>query len=159
LTGARGRAAVDWLEVSRNRCDRVGLEQLWAAVPEPMRLSRFAESTVPAGYARPKYLFLAPVMNRNGDRPYATNSLRQLLTKLASRLDVRDSTGTLIDFNRTHRFRHTVATNLLNSGVPLHVVQRYLGHLTPAMSLIYAQTLQSTAEAELALPQDHRRRS
>jgi hypothetical protein len=26
---------------------------------------------------------------------------------------VRDSTGALVDFNRTHRFRHTVATNLL----------------------------------------------
>jgi len=27
-------------------------------------------------------------------------------------LDVRDSTGALVDFNRTHRFRHTVATGL-----------------------------------------------
>ncbi len=114
-------------------------QQQWAA-------RYFAEHGAPG--VMPKYLFLAPVMNRNGDRPYASTSLRQLLTKLASRLDVRDSTGTLIDFNRTHRFRHTVATNLLNSGVPLHVVQRYLGHLTPAMSMIYAQTLQSTAEAE-----------
>ena len=41
-----------------------------------------------------------------------------------------------------------MATNLLNAGVPLHVVQRYLGHLTPTMTMTYAQTLQSTAEAE-----------
>ena len=61
---------------------------------------------------------------------------------------MRDSTGAVVDFNRTHRFRHTVATSLLNTGVPLHVVQRYLGHLTPTMSMTYAQTLQSTAEAE-----------
>ena len=61
---------------------------------------------------------------------------------------MRDSTGALVDFNRTHRFRHTVATSLLNTGVPLHVLQRYLGHLTPTMSMTYAQTLQSTAEAE-----------
>ena len=85
-------------------------------------------------------------MNRNGDRPYSDNVLRSLLTELAARLDVRDSTGALVDFHRTHRFRHTVATNLLNTGVPLHVVQRYLGHLTPTMSMTYAQTLQSTAE-------------
>jgi integrase len=96
----------------------------------------------------PKYLFLAVQMNRNGDRPYSGNTLRNLLTDLAVRLDVRDSTGALVDFNRTHRFRHTVATSLLNSGVPLHVLQRYLGHLTPTMSMTYAQTLQSTAEAE-----------
>lgn len=96
----------------------------------------------------PKYLFLAAQMNRNGHRPYSGNTLRNLLTDLAIRLDVRDSSGALVDFNRTHRFRHTVATGLLNSGVPLHVLQRYLGHLTPTMSMTYAQTLQSTAEAE-----------
>ncbi len=77
-------------------------------------------------------------MNRNGDRPYSGNSLRQALSKLAARLEVRDGTGTLVDFNRTHRFRHTVATNLLNNGVPIQVLQRYLGHLTPTMSMVYA---------------------
>ncbi|MFB7327617.1 hypothetical protein [Streptomyces sp. NPDC056190] len=41
---------------------------------------------------------------------------------LARRLDIRDSAGRLVDFNRTHRFRHTKATSLLNAGVPLHVV-------------------------------------
>jgi hypothetical protein len=106
----------------------------------------FAEHGAPG--RTPKYLFLATKMNRNGDRPYTDRTLRQLLTELATRLDVRDSAGKLVDFNRTHRFRHTVATSLLNAGVPLHVLQRYLGHLTPTMSMTYAQTLQSTAEAE-----------
>jgi hypothetical protein len=32
--------------------------------------------------------------------------------------------------------------------VPLHVVQRYLGHLSPEMTMIYAKTLASTHEAE-----------
>ena len=117
----------------------IGEQQQWAQ-------QRFAEHG--AAGKTPKYLFLATAMNRNGDRPYPGQTLRQLLSELAARLDVRDSTGKLIDFNRTHRFRHTVATNLLNAGVPLHVLQRYLGHLTPTMSLTYAQTLQSTAEAE-----------
>ena len=74
----------------------------------------FAEHGAPG--KTPKYLFLATKMNRNGDRPYTDRTLRQLLTELATRLDVRDSTGALVDFNRTHRFRHTVATNLLNAG-------------------------------------------
>lgn len=106
----------------------------------------FAEHGAPG--TTPKYLFLAAQMNRNGDRPYTDRTLRSLLTELAVRLDVRDSTGALVDFHRTHRFRHTVATSLLNAGVPLHVLQRYLGHLTPTMTMTYAQTLQSTAEAE-----------
>ena len=96
----------------------------------------------------PKYLFLAGQMNRNGDRPYPGGTLHARLSELARRLNVRDSAGALVDFNRTHRFRHTVATNLLNSGVPIHVLQRYMGHPTPAMTMHYAQTLQSTAEAE-----------
>ena len=40
------------------------------------------------------------------------------------------------------------ATSLLNAGVPIHVVQRYLGHLSPAMTMHYAQTLAETHEAE-----------
>jgi len=96
----------------------------------------------------PKYLFLAARKNRNGDRPYSATRLRAVLEQLARRLDIRDSTGAVVDFNRTHRFRHTKATSLLNAGVPLHVVQRYLGHLSPEMTMIYAKTLASTHEAE-----------
>ena len=114
-------------------------QQEWAA-------RYFAEHGAPG--KTPKYLFLAALKNRNGDRPYPSMTLRQMLTRLANRLDIRDDTGRLVDFNRTHRFRHTVATGLLNTGVPLHVVQRHLGHLTPTMTMTYAQTLQSTAEAE-----------
>jgi integrase len=97
---------------------------------------------------RPRYLFLGMLFNRNADRPYVSATLHRGLTELAQRLDIRDSTGRLIDFQRTHRFRHTRATSLLNAGVPIHVVQRYLGHLSPAMTMHYAQTLAETHEAE-----------
>lgn len=97
---------------------------------------------------RAKYLFLAARMNRNGDRPYSMTQLHGVLRELARRLDIRDSAGRLVDFQRTHRFRHTKATTLLNAGVPLHVVQRYLGHLTPTMTMTYAQTLAATHERE-----------
>ena len=114
-------------------------QQQWAG-----RFLAAAQSPV----ASPKYLFLAARNNRNGDRPYSPGRLRDLLAQLARRLDVRDAAGAAVDFNRTHRFRHTKATSLLNAGVPLHVVQRYLGHLSPEMTMIYAKTLASTHEAE-----------
>ena len=98
--------------------------------------------------ARPRYLFLGLLFNRNADRPYVAATLHRVLTELARRLDIRDSAGRLVDFRRTHRFRHTRATSLLNAGVPIHVVQRYLGHLSPAMTMHYAQTLAETHEAE-----------
>jgi integrase len=96
----------------------------------------------------PKYLFLAARMNRNGDRPYSMAQLNDMLTRLAARLGITDAAGRPVDFQRTHRFRHTRATSLLNAGVPVHVVQRYLGHLSPAMTMRYARTLAETAEAE-----------
>lgn len=97
---------------------------------------------------RPRYLFLGLLSNRNADRPYPSATLHKAVTELARRLDVHDAAGHLVDFQRTHRFRHTKATSLLNAGVPIHVVQRYLGHLSPAMTMHYAQTLAETAEAE-----------
>ena len=47
-----------------------------------------------------------------------------------------------------HRFRHTRGTDLINAGVPVHVVQRYLGHLSPEMTMRYAHTLRETHERE-----------
>jgi hypothetical protein len=60
----------------------------------------------------------------------------------------RDSVNRPVTISRTHSFRHTRATNLLNAGVPLHVVMRYFGHVTPAMTMHYAKTLSQTAERE-----------
>jgi integrase len=130
--------APDTILVDQETVAIIRAQQLWADSALAGR------GTVTA----PKYLFLAARKNRNGDRPYSSARLRDVLTGLARRLDVRDSTGSFVDFQRTHRFRHTKATSLLNAGVPLHVVQRYLGHLTPEMTMRYAHTLASTQEAE-----------
>ncbi|GAA3422486.1 tyrosine-type recombinase/integrase [Streptosporangium vulgare] len=97
---------------------------------------------------RAKYLFLAHKMNRHADKAFPLERVHQTLAEFAQQLDIRDSIGRLVDFNRTHRFRHTKATSLLNAGVPLHVVQRYMGHLSPTMTMEYAETLAATHEAE-----------
>jgi integrase len=61
-------------------------------------------------------------MNRKADHPYPYERINARLSEFASRLDIRDSTGRLVDFNRTHRFRHTKATSLLNSIVKLTLI-------------------------------------
>jgi hypothetical protein len=101
-----------------------------------------------ASAALPRYLFVAAKRNRHGLRPYNANTLRHRLGKLAEQLQIRDSTGVVVDFQRTHRLRHTKATELINAGVPLHVVQRYLGHRSPEMTMHYAATLAATHERE-----------
>lgn len=96
----------------------------------------------------PKYLFLGVRHQFQGNRPRPYNSYRSALVKLDQIHGLTDSAGHPLRFTQTHRLRHTRATELLNDGVPIHVVQRYLGHASPEMTLRYAATLAATAEAE-----------
>jgi integrase len=96
----------------------------------------------------PKYLFLAREGNRNGDRPFSYVTITAVLAAYSKMIDLRDSQGKPLSISRTHSFRHTRATNLLNAGTPIHVAMRYMGHKTPTMFMHYAQTLSTVAEHE-----------
>lgn len=96
----------------------------------------------------PKYLFVKSHNNLRAQHPYISNVFRAQLRKLVEQTGMTDSDGQPLQLTKTHRFRHTKATKLINSGVPLHVVQRYMGHTSPEMTMHYAQTLDSTAKAE-----------
>lgn len=96
----------------------------------------------------PKYLFVGVRFHHQGQRPRSYDSYSNVLSRLDTIHGLTDSAGRPLKFSQTHRLRHTRATELLNDGVPIHVVQRYLGHASPEMTLRYAATLQATAEAE-----------
>lgn len=97
---------------------------------------------------QPRYLFLGLKNQHRGLRPRPYTSYRVMLQKLDTLHTLVDSAGRPLRFTQTHRLRHTRATELLNDGVPFHVVQRYLGHKSPEMTARYAATLAATAEAE-----------
>ena len=92
----------------------------------------------------PKYLFLRTTRNRMGDKPYPMTTMHLRFSRLTSLLDISDSVGRRVAVSKTHQFRHTAATNLINAGVPLHVVMRYFGHVSPDMTLHYAVTSAQT---------------
>ncbi|WP_223987877.1 tyrosine-type recombinase/integrase [Arthrobacter sp. NicSoilB8] len=96
----------------------------------------------------PKYLFVRAQSNLQGVHPYQAGQFRNQLRRLVALAGLTEPDGTALDLGKTHRFRHTKATSLINGGVPLHVVQRYMGHLSPEMTMHYAQTLDATAKAE-----------
>ncbi|MEN6508630.1 MAG: tyrosine-type recombinase/integrase, partial [Smithella sp.] len=50
---------------------------------------------------------------------------------------------------RLHDLRHTFATYLLKSGVPLHVVQAILGHANISTTQIYAKVLDKTKKEQM----------
>lgn len=103
------------------------------------------------------YLFPALVSNPRGLRPRTAGSYLGRLGQLDRLVNLTDSHGRPLSFSKSHRLRHTKATTLLNLGAPIHVVQRYMGHRSPAMLMHYAQTLATTAEREfLALAKINR---
>jgi hypothetical protein len=95
-----------------------------------------------------RYLFPKLAGNRKGTRAWTTSCYDQTLRRFSVMLDLRDSGGQPLSYSRSHRLRHTKATTLLNAGAPIHVVQRYLGHRSPEMTMRYAATLATTAERE-----------
>ena len=95
-----------------------------------------------------RYLFPKLSGNRKGTRAWTTSYYDGTLRKFSAMLDLRDSDGRELSYSRSHRLRHTKATTLLNAGAPIHVVQRYLGHRSPEMTMRYAATLATTAERE-----------
>jgi integrase len=96
----------------------------------------------------PRYLFLAIAQNNRGRHSYPKTTVTRRLQQLAELADIRDSQGQRPPLSHVHRFRHTRGTSLINAGVPVHVVQRYLGHLSPEMTMRYAHTLRETHERE-----------
>ncbi|PVB10799.1 tyrosine-type recombinase/integrase [Mycobacteroides abscessus] len=95
-----------------------------------------------------KYLFVGMVHQHQGQRARPYTSYLNSLKKLDTIHRLTDAQGNPLRFSQTHRLRHTRATELLNDGVPFHVVQRYLGHRSPEMTARYAATLAATSEAE-----------
>jgi integrase len=100
-----------------------------SAAQQPHVRSRF-----PAGSP---LLFPRQRANAEGTRPYPTATLQQALRRWTRLVDLRDEAGEPVTIT-AHRFRHTLGTRMINQNVPAHIVQRYLGHASPAMTARYA---------------------
>ncbi|MGH9184311.1 MAG: tyrosine-type recombinase/integrase [Acidimicrobiales bacterium] len=120
-------------------------------------LSERAAATIAAqqDHVRSRFPAGAPLLfpreraNPDGTRPYVTTTLSKRLHDWCQAIGLRDQTGQLITVT-AHRFRHTLGTRMINQGVPVHIVQHYLGHASPAMTNVYAhlhdQTMRTAFE-------------
>ncbi len=93
-----------------------------------------------------RYLFPATTKQRQG-RPLYEKPIRDALNRLAVTKAIQDEQGMTFHF-ATHAFRHTKAVELINNGMSLLHVQKWLAHLTPEMTLVYAKLLDSTMRKE-----------
>ncbi len=93
-----------------------------------------------------RYLFPAITQKRVG-RPLTGRSVQDALNRLAVTYEIKDDTGNIFHFG-THAFRHSKAVELINAGMSLAHVQKWLAHLSPEMTLVYAKILDSTMRKE-----------
>lgn len=77
-------------------------------------------------------------------------TLRGYLHRLAEENQIVDTTGKVFPLGRCHRFRHTHGTDLINAGVPQHIVQKRLGHASPEMTSVYAHVHDKTMKQEMS---------
>ena len=75
--------------------------------------------------------------------PPASRSVERALNKLANQRKIVDSNGEIFHF-KNHAFRHTKAVELINNGMNLLHVQKWLAHFSPEMTLRYAELLDTT---------------
>jgi integrase len=74
-------------------------------------------------------------------KPYSADALRRRLVALFDRHGLKPSSMTSSKYSggQLHRFRHTVATELLNADWSQYEVQEFLGHKSPTMMQHYAK--------------------
>lgn len=87
------------------------------------------------------------IRNPTGTHPFTYATLRARLLRWAASCELIDEAGQTVPVT-AHRFRHTLATQMINEGVPQHVIQRLYGHESAEMTAVYArlsdQTLRTT---------------
>ena len=69
--------------------------------------------------------------------------MNRALNYIAVKYQIKDEQGRLFHF-KSHAFRHTKAVELLNNGMSLVLVQQWMAHASPEMTLIYAKILDET---------------
>ena len=75
--------------------------------------------------------------------------VRGYLYLLANTKQIKGEDGQIFPLNHIHQFRHTKGTELINNGVGIEYVKRYLGHNTFAMTLCYAHIHDQTLKEQV----------
>lgn len=86
-----------------------------------------------------KLLFVRFSGKRKGRCPQG-HAIQRALNRLAEKQNIVDDQGELFHFGN-HAFRHTKGVELINNGMNLLHVQKWMAHASPEMTLRYARLL------------------
>lgn len=80
-----------------------------------------------------KYIFAS-----RPNKAYLSTTFQEQMKEELDKFDIKNPDGTKYNF-KSHDYRHTVATNMLEQDIPLSVIQKILHHDSIEMSLAYAE--------------------
>jgi len=103
---------------------------------------KYVEEHVPPERNPHRYLFPAQTEDRTGLALNA-NDFRYVLTSFSKKARLTDEAGNAFHL-KAHAFRHTKAVELINHGMSLFYVQKWMAHLSPQMTMVYAKLLDPT---------------
>ncbi len=89
-----------------------------------------------------KFLFVRFSGKRKG-HPFGAKNISESLNNLAKRRAIVDINGVIFHF-KNHAFRHTKGIELINNGMNILHVQKWMAHASPEMTLTYAKILDIT---------------
>jgi integrase len=135
---ARGNFYLRYVQTKMRR------EHIIPISAEAARVIQEQQQAVKRNDAPPQWLFASSKGTVHKQQAFA-----QRINRLALKHEIRDANGKLFRFH-SHQFRHTVATRMINLGVPHHIIQRYLGHSGPEMTNRYAHIHDATMKEKLA---------
>ena len=93
-----------------------------------------------------RWLFPRACANPDGAASFSYATLHSRLARWQQAIDLHDEAGQPVRVP-PHRFRHTLGTRMINSGVPEHIVQKLLGHKSAEMTARYAHLHDTTLRA------------
>jgi integrase len=108
---------------------------------------RDQQAVVEATHPQSPWLFPRPIANADGSRHWNGNEFNRQLNRWMRACAIKDAAGQPVTVS-SHRFRHTMATRMLNLGVPQHIVQQMLGHATADTVATYARLSDQTMRRE-----------
>ena len=103
---------------------------------------QYVEEHVPPERNPHRYLFPAQTEDRTGLALNA-NAFRYVLTSFSKKARLTAEAGNAF-YLKAHAFRHTKAVELINIGMSLFYVQKWMAHLSPPMTMVYAKLLDPT---------------
>jgi integrase len=142
-----------WIEYHQSKVDEIRkfpiLRSLGLELKEQQEMVR-AQYGPNAEFMFPSKKYSIPAVSGRGGKTVAISysGFRKRMCSTFKRHGITKSemTGERITGGELHRYRHTLATEMINEGWSLYQIQKYLGHVSSTMTQAYAELHDETLD-------------